>query len=88
VSAEKDVGRETCRIVEVDGESVRVVGGADEWTQGDHEAFAEVVRAVKRRFDAELRCTCSPYFGSCDYSPDCPKHGLTHDLPPGSSDAS
>lgn len=22
-------------------------------------------------------CTCSPYFGSCDYSPDCPRHGRT-----------
>ena len=81
--AEKDVGRETCRIVEVDGESVRVGGGADDWTQGDHEAFAEVVRAVKRRFDAESRCTCSPYFGSCDYSPDCPRHGSTRPLSPG-----
>jgi hypothetical protein len=26
-------------------------------------------------------CTCSPYFGSCEYSPDCPRHGRTSPTP-------
>ena len=40
---------EECRIVDVDGEPVRVqVSG--EWSEADHAAFAEIVRAAKARF--------------------------------------
>lgn len=41
-----------CGIVEVDGEPVRVQGGA-EMSAADRAAFAEVVRAAKRRLAAE-----------------------------------
>lgn len=49
----ENAGRETCSIVDVDGESVRVLGGTDDWTEKDHEAFAEIVRAAKRKFESE-----------------------------------
>ena len=41
-----------CRPVEVDGEVIRVHGGA-EMDAADREAFADIVRAAKRRFAAE-----------------------------------
>lgn len=41
-----------CQVVEVDGEPVRVQGGA-EMTAEDRAMFAEVVRATKRRMAAE-----------------------------------
>lgn len=40
-----------CQLVAVDGETVRAHG--DLQTPEDREAFAEVVRAARRRFDAE-----------------------------------
>ncbi len=43
---------DTCRPVEVDGEIIRVHGAA-EMTDEDRAAFAELVRAVKRRYEAE-----------------------------------
>jgi hypothetical protein len=41
-----------CRPVEVDGEIIRVHGGA-EMDATDREMFADVVRAAKRRLAAE-----------------------------------
>lgn len=41
-----------CRVEMVDGEPVRVQG-AGEWDDKDREAFAEVVRAARRRFEEE-----------------------------------
>ncbi|HEY9354227.1 MAG TPA: hypothetical protein VIP28_13285 [Nocardioides sp.] len=41
-----------CRPVEVDGEIIQVYGGA-EMDEQDRAAFAELVRAVKRRYEAE-----------------------------------
>jgi hypothetical protein len=32
-------------------------------------------RIVARAEELAAGCTCSPYFGCCDYSPDCPTHG-------------
>ncbi|TLQ43466.1 hypothetical protein [Streptomyces marianii] len=43
---------DTCRPVEVDGETIRV-RGAQEMTDEDRAAFAEVVRAAKRKYAAE-----------------------------------
>lgn len=37
-----------CRIVEVDGEPVRVQTSGD-WSEADHAAFAEIVRAAKAK---------------------------------------
>lgn len=37
-----------CRIVEVDGEPVRVQASGD-WSEADHAAFAEIVRALKAK---------------------------------------
>lgn len=42
-----------CRIVEVDGEPVSVHASGD-WTDEDHSAFAEIVRAAKAHYDAAL----------------------------------
>lgn len=41
-----------CAIVDVDGEPVRVHG--DLRTEQDQAAFAEIVRAARRRFEADL----------------------------------
>ena len=38
-----------CRIVEVDGESVRVQASGN-WSAEDHDAFASIVRAAKAKF--------------------------------------
>lgn len=43
---------DTCRSVEVDGETIRV-RGAGEFTDRDREFAAEIVRAAKRKFEAE-----------------------------------
>lgn len=43
---------DTCRPIEVDGETIRVHGGQN-FTERDQELFAEVVRAAKRRYAAE-----------------------------------
>lgn len=40
-----------CRIVDVDGEAVRVQASG-EWSEADHAAFADIVRAAKARFAA------------------------------------
>lgn len=41
-----------CRLVEVDGEIIRVHGGRA-MTELERELFAEIVRAAKRRMEAE-----------------------------------
>jgi len=41
-----------CRIVEVNGEPVRVQASGD-WSEADHAAFAEIVRAAKAKFEGE-----------------------------------
>lgn len=41
-----------CRVVEVDGEPVRVIGSKD-WTEEDFAFFAEVIRAAKARAAGE-----------------------------------
>lgn len=46
------VADETCRTEIVDGQPV-VVRGGDGWTDEDRAAFAEVVRAARRKFNAE-----------------------------------
>ena len=43
-----------CRPVEVDGEIIRV-RGEQEMTALDRDAFAEVIRAARRKFFAEDR---------------------------------
>lgn len=48
---------ERCRVVEVDGESVRVLGGV-EMDAEERAMFAEVVRAAKRRVAAEQAGGC------------------------------
>jgi hypothetical protein len=44
--------QDECRIVEVDGEAIRVQASG-EWTTEDHAAFAEIVRAAKKHMRAE-----------------------------------
>ncbi len=46
-----DAGDE-CRVVEVDGEPVRVQAFGD-WDEKDHAAFASIVRAAKAKFAAD-----------------------------------
>jgi len=41
-----------CRVVEVDGEPVRVQASGD-WDEKDHAAFASIVRAAKAKFAAD-----------------------------------
>ncbi len=48
------MSEDKCRPVEVDGEIIRVHGGA-EMDATDREMFADVVRAAKRKFDAEAK---------------------------------
>jgi hypothetical protein len=48
-----------CRPVEIDGEIIRVHGGA-EMDAVTREAFADVVRAAKRRYVAELAKRATP----------------------------
>lgn len=48
---------ETCRPVEVDGEIIRVLGG-EEMDDTAREAFADLVRAAKRKFAAERLRDC------------------------------
>jgi hypothetical protein len=51
------VSWETCRSVEVDGETIRVLGG-EQMSAESQAAFADLVRAAKRRTAAEsCRCT-------------------------------
>lgn len=47
------MSRDECRIVEVDGEPVRALF-TGEPDQADLDAFAEIVRAARRRFEREL----------------------------------
>ena len=47
------INADKCRPVEVDGEIIRVSGG-EQMDAKDREMFAEVVRAAKRRWLAEL----------------------------------
>lgn len=49
-----DTADDTCRLIEVDGEVIRVLGGHG-MDDEDRAAFAEIVRAAKRRFDSERR---------------------------------
>jgi len=44
--------QDECRIVEVNGEAIRVQASG-EWNAEDHAAFAEIVRAAKAHFRAE-----------------------------------
>ena len=46
------MSKDKCRPVEVDGEVIRVHGGA-EMDATDREFFAEIVRAAKRKMLAE-----------------------------------
>lgn len=46
-----------CRIVEVDGEPIRVHGGS-EMDEAGREAFAQIVRAAKAKMAAE-QCTAT-----------------------------
>jgi hypothetical protein len=46
-----------CRPVEVDGDVVRVLGGR-EMDTAERDAFADLVRAAKRRMEAES-CQCT-----------------------------
>lgn len=41
---------DTCRTVIVDGQPVSVRGNGD-WTDADRDAFAEIVRAVRRKYE-------------------------------------
>jgi hypothetical protein len=43
---------DSCRPIEVDGENVLVRGSGD-WTEEDQRHMAEIVRAAKRRYEAE-----------------------------------
>ena len=47
-----DQPEDTCRPVEIDGETIRVRGAA-EMSDESREAFGEVVRAAKAKFEAE-----------------------------------
>lgn len=42
-----------CRVVMVDGEPVRVQYHGDGWDDADSEAFAEIVRAARAKFEEE-----------------------------------
>ena len=50
--ARQDEAGDTCRSVDVDGEPVRVRGHGD-FTEQDAQFFGEVVRAAKRKYEAE-----------------------------------
>ena len=54
--------QDKCRPVEVDGEIIRVLGGR-EMNAADREAFADIVRAAKHRFAADV----APCPGSYGY---------------------
>jgi len=54
-----EVSEDTCRPVEVDGEVIRVLGGA-EMDAADRDAFAEIVRAAKRKMLAEYAKKAKP----------------------------
>ncbi|MEU4391632.1 hypothetical protein [Kribbella sp. NPDC023855] len=43
---------DTCRPLEVDGQTIRVLGSG-EWTDEDRAAMTEVVRATQQRMGAE-----------------------------------
>ena len=45
-------GDDDCRIVDVDGDPIRVQASGD-WTDEDHAAFAEIVRAAKAKFASD-----------------------------------
>src|SRR6266542_373734 len=47
-----DAEPDTCRLVEVDGEVIRV-HGAGEMNDEDRAAFAEIVRAARRRYERD-----------------------------------
>lgn len=44
--------QDTCRPLDVDGQTIRVLGSG-EWTAEDRAAMAEVVRAAQQRMGAE-----------------------------------
>jgi hypothetical protein len=48
-----------CRPVVVDGEVIRVLGGR-EMSAADREAFAEIVRAAKRRMSESVPMAATP----------------------------
>ncbi|MEU3507921.1 hypothetical protein ABZ733_08315 [Streptomyces longwoodensis] len=48
---DRTVADDSCRPVEVDGETIRVRGSGD-WTEQDAEFFGEIVRAAKRKYAA------------------------------------
>jgi hypothetical protein len=53
------MSKDRCRPVEVDGEVIRVLGGR-EMNATDREAFADIVRAAKRRFAKSVPVTAAP----------------------------
>jgi len=54
----------TCRAVEVDGETIRVLGG-EEMDEESQVYFAEIVRAAKRRFASEAAPCPESYGDRC-----------------------
>lgn len=52
LAATEATGPDTCRAIEVDGETVHV-RGTGEMTEQERAYFAEVIRAAKRKFEAE-----------------------------------
>ena len=51
-AAQAPAEADTCRPVEVDGETIRV-RGSGEFTEQEQGVFAEIVRAAKRRYAAD-----------------------------------
>lgn len=54
---------DTCQLVELDDGEVLRVHGSGEWTDADRAAMSEIVRAVRRRFEAEQQA--EPECSSC-----------------------
>lgn len=65
---------DTCRAVEVDGQTIRV-RGAGEMSEESRAALAEVIRAAKRKYEAEHPEASNPD-GCSGEKGFCPEHGF------------
>ncbi|MFC7794595.1 hypothetical protein [Streptomyces cinereoruber] len=64
-TGQADTTADTCRTVDVDGTPVHVRGSGD-WTDEDQRYMSEIVRAAKRKFEAEAEPAVNPACTNCN----------------------